>query len=100
METQADGIYFGDFWGSRAQGIFRCALFQLGGLSASVRDAKEHELFNIIRQHKINAAFLQELGLNWYALGDSQQWHKQVAEELDSNETKTRCCHNTRAGIL
>jgi len=37
-------------------------------LPTGVREPKEHEFFNILRRYKISLAFLQELGLNWYAL--------------------------------
>jgi len=67
-------IYFGDFWGPLRKGYLCCALFQFGGLPTPVREAKEHEFFCILRRYKINLAFLQELGLNWSALSDSQQW--------------------------
>ena len=92
-------IYFGDFWGPLRKGYLRCALFQFGGLPTSVREAKEHEFFCILRRYKINLAFLQELGLNWSALSDSQQWRRRVDPELDPTQTKTRCCHNTKAAI-
>ena len=94
-----DDIYFGDFWGHLFRGYIRCALFQFRGFPLAVREAKEHEFLNILRQYRINLAFMQELGLNWSALGDSQQWRKRVEYELDSTETRTRCSHNSRSNI-
>jgi len=94
-----DDIYFGDFWGHLFPGYLRCTLFQFGGLPTGVREPKEHKFFNILRRYKISIAFLQELGLNWYALSDSQQWLRRVRHELDSNEARTRCCHNTKSLI-
>jgi len=75
-----DDMYFGDFWGHLSQGYLRCALFQFGGLPTGVREPKEHEFFNILRRYKISIAFLQELGLNWYALSDSQQWLRRAPQ--------------------
>jgi len=94
-----DDMYFGDFWGHLLRGYLCCALFQFRGLPTGGREPKEHEVLNVFWCYKIIIAFLQELGLNWYALSDSQQWLCRVRHELDSNETQTRYCHNTKSLI-
>jgi len=94
-----DDMCFDDFWGRLFRGYLCCALFQFGGLLTGVREPKEHEFFNVFRCYKTGIAFLQELGLNWYNLSDSQQWLRHMRHELDSNETRTRCCRNTKSLI-
>jgi len=91
-----DDIHFGDYWGHLFQGYLCCTLFQFGGLTTGVREPKEPKFFNVFRCYKISIACLQELGINWYALSDSQQWLRHMHHELDSNETRTQCCHNTK----
>ena len=85
--------------GSPIPGLPVLRFLPVRGLPTGVREPKEHELFIVFQRYKVIIAFLQELSLNWYALSDSQQWLYHVRHELDSNETQTPCCHNTKSLI-